>query len=164
MIQNLKKTNNDLFSLWNFLKHNVHSDFYLTENNRRVFITDYKSFKRILSQSHSIFVSKEGSDINGIIMLWKGSGGSTQRCYIKINAINENIADKLLTVLLWDTNKEIYIKIKKFSPYLPVFRDKRFNFLGGRGKELLLVYKKRDKYYGHNTNKYRNTGPSSNRR
>ncbi len=143
MVQPLKIKKSDLFELWYFLKHNVHPDFYLTENQKRVFITEYKIFRKILRQSHSILVSENKGRVEGVIMLWKAVGGDKKRTYVKINAISENIANKLLTVLLWDCNNVIYIKIKKYSPYLNLFKEKNFFFAGGRGRELLLCYKKR---------------------
>jgi len=154
LISPLKYNKNNLDELGYFLKCNVHSDFYLTEDNKRVFITDHNSYRKILKQSHSVLVSREASSVDGVIMLWKGTGGAKQRCYLKINAKDMKIADKLLTVLLWDCNKNIYVKIKKHSPYLKIFREKRFSFAGGRGRELLLVYRKREKTYVNNFNKY----------
>lgn len=141
MIENLKIKRDELFEVWSFLKHNVHPDFYLTENDSRVLITEYSYFKRLIKQSHFIFVSKELNEVNGIIMLWKGLGGGKKRSYVKINAVDGNITRKLITVLLWHSNKNLHLKMGKYSPYLRLFREKNFSFVGGRGRELLLVFK-----------------------
>jgi hypothetical protein len=144
MVRYLKHKNiSDLSSLWLFLKSHVDPDFYLTEDNRRVFITTFLTLKRLLRQSHELLVSNEDGGIDGIIMLWKGISKHSTRKYIKINAKNESVAKKLLTVLLWKhSNQDLYIKINKQSPFIRTFKAKSFSFLGGRGKELLLVRRK----------------------
>jgi hypothetical protein len=146
LIYQAKNKLSDYLNIWDFIKRNVHPDFYLTSDNKRVFITEGSTFKQLMKESNCIFYSKEKSDIDGVIMLWSGKGDTVKRNYIKINAKNNNIADRLLTILLWNTGKDLYVKIKKYSPHLQVFKDKNFQFVGGRGKEMLLVHKKRERY------------------
>jgi hypothetical protein len=129
--------------LWYYLKHHVHPDFYWTEQNKRVFVTEFKYLIKLLKQSHTILISRNG-DVNGIIMIWKGQGGDVKRNYIKINGENNRIINNLISVLLWNFEKDLYIKIKKYSDYINVFREKNFIFAGGRGREILLKYKKRE--------------------
>ena len=145
MITNLKKK--QLNSLWYFLRSHVQSDFYLTKNNRRVFITELKTFRSLLSQSNNILVHEE-KDINGVMMIWSGDGGDTKRRYIKFNAIDARVVDRLLTILLWNVNTDLFVKIEKYSPFIYVFKDKNFRFAHGRGKEILLHYKYRKRKYG----------------
>ena len=147
---NFLKKKKHLISLWSFLKTHVHPDFYLTKDNRRLFITQLKDFKQLLSQSNNVFVHDDVGEINGIVMIWAGSGGDTKRRYVKINASDARVADRLLTVLLWHTNTDLYVKIKKGSPFIDVFRGKNFRFAHGRGKEVLLIYKHRERKYGNN--------------
>jgi len=144
LVKFLKKTK-DLSNVFYFLKRNVHPDFYLTKNNERIYITEYRYFKELLNQSSLVLISEEGSEIEGVVLIWKGFGGNKDRKYVKINAINNNIANKLLTVLLWNCNFDLYTKIKKYSSYIQPFKDKNFIFIGGRGKEILLEYKYRRK-------------------
>jgi hypothetical protein len=105
--------------------------------------------KKLLKLSSEVRIIEEHGDILGLILLWK-SIGNFPRYYVKISAIDERIADKLLTVLLWNTNRELWIKIKKTSKFIKVFRNKGFEFQGDRGNEILLQYKKirvkHDKY------------------
>ena len=155
LVTNFNYSENEFADLWLYLKHHVHPDFYLTENNRRVFITDIKSLKRFINQSSDILVSRN-KEIDGVIALWKGLGGITKRKYIKINSVSSSISDKLLTSIIWNTNYDLYMKIKKDSPYLNTFRRKRFDFVGGRGQELLLIKKKEDKRNVRNFKQYRN--------
>lgn len=145
MVTYLKKKN--LFNLWFYLKHKVHPDFYITEDNKRVLITEYSIFRRLLNQSHMILINKENNDINGVVMLWKGLGSDKKRSYIKINSLDESVARKLITVLLWNINENIYVKVKNYSPYIRLFKEKRFWFLGSRGKEFLLMYKYKPQSY-----------------
>jgi len=147
VIRHLKYKNiNELIELWLFLKFHVHPDFYLTQDNKRVFITEFKILKKLLEQSHEILISSDNGNIDGIILIWYGVAKDTKRKYIKINAKNEKIALKLLTVLLWNyLNSDLFIKINKQSSFIQVFRNKNFNFLGGRGREILLRHSKNNK-------------------
>ncbi len=139
MITYLKyKTKTELANLTNFISSHVHSDFYYTENNRRIFVNRFKVLKNLLNQSHHILVSKDKEAIDGVIMIWKGIAEDSKRSYIKINTLNNSIAIKLITVLLWNITTPLYVKIKKDSPYKDAFRSKRFIFVADRGRELLI--------------------------
>lgn len=149
MVEDLKPKH--LLGLTEFVKENKDTDFYVTENNSRVIIEDATSLKKLLKQSNSVRIIEERGDVLGIILLWKSIGNVT-RYYVKLNAINEDIADRLLTVLIWNERKELYTKIKKTSKFVKVFKNKGFDFLGDRGQEILLK----------NNNKYRKTDDKHN--
>ena len=132
----------ELFELWDFLKHNVHQDFYLTEDNRRIYITQFDIFKKLIKQSYLIFVSREFGEVDGVIMIWKSRDKNVKRNYIKISSKDGNIANKLITILLWNSGRDdLYLKMNKYSPYLRVFKQKNFYFRGDRGREVLLCYR-----------------------
>ena len=145
----------ELFELWDFLKHNVHQDFYLTEDNRRIYITEYNIFKKLIEQSYLIFVSRELGEVDGVIMIWKSRDKNIKRNYVKISSKDGSIANKLITILLWNHNKDLYLKMNKYSPYLDIFKQKNFYFRGDRGREVLLVFRQKnyDKY--DKTKKYK---------
>ena len=86
------------------------------------------------------------------IALWKSIGNGIVRYYIKQNSLNEKIADKLITVLLWNNNKDLYIKMKKSSKFYKVYRNKHFNFKGDRGTQTLLIYNKINSKINHREN------------
>lgn len=143
-----KKTH--LADLLSFIMTEFDYDFYYTHENSRIYISDVHSLKRLIKASSHIYVLEEKGDFVGIILLWKSVGGGKERHYIKVKAINAEVAKKLITILLWNIKKEVYAKIRKDNKFLPVFRNKGFKFLGGRGIQILLSYKpkrERDDFY-----------------
>jgi len=132
----------DFTGLSEFVKNNLDDDFYITSNNQRLQIKDEKSLKIFLKESRNIMITEERGDVLGVIALWKSIGNGITRYYIKQNSCDEKIADKLLTVFLWNVNTDLYIKIKKSSKFYKVFRNQQFNFKGDRGTQTLLVYTK----------------------
>lgn len=134
-----KKRQDKLEFLLEYIKTRHDPDFYLTRDNKRLYIESTKLLETLLKSSITAYVSEgEDGDYDGLILAWKSSGGNIKRYYIKIVADSPRIADRLLTVLYWNFHKELYIKINKRSPLLNTFRAKGFKFEGGRGKQLLL--------------------------
>ena len=124
--------------LTEFLNSNFNYDFYFTDNNSRIYANDKKSLKTFLKNSESVFVLKEKGDYKGIIMVWKSVGGGKTRHYVKVNAENNKIAKDLLTVLTWNSSRDLFVKLRKDSPFLTAFKQKGFRFAGGRGIQILL--------------------------
>jgi len=128
--------------LLEFLNEYSDMDFYYTENNNRIYITDSASLKKLFRNCHVIYTKKEKGDYVGIILIWKSIGGGITRYYVKVVSKTSQIAKDLLTVLLWNCSLELYTKIRKDSKFLSVFKSKNFKFIGIRGIQILL---KRDK-------------------
>lgn len=114
-------------------------DFYFTNENSRHYITDLSSLKKFIKQSNTIFVCRDDKmDFQGLVLLWKSSGGGISRYYIKLFAINERIAEKLLIVLIWNSTTDIYAKFRRDNRFLPLLKNKGFRFQASRGAQLLL--------------------------
>jgi len=113
-------------------------DFYITENNKRLIIKDDESIKKLFKNVTIAYISENKSIVDGIMLIWQALGGNVKRNYIKFNVLNKKVAENLLTVLLQDYKGKLYIKIKKDSPYLGLFKEKDFIFNHDRGLELLL--------------------------
>ena len=149
MIEKLKKKPN-YYELISFLIDSFNYDFYVTENNVRLYMTDIVNLKKFLKQTSVVYFEKEHGDYVGIIGIWKSIGGGKARYYIKLAAKDFNTAKKLLTVLLWNFEKDLYIKIRKDSEFVSAFKNKGFRFKGGRGVQLLLyrkyINKKKSEY------------------
>ena len=96
--------------------------------------------KRFIKSSVVGYASEE-SDYNGVLLLWKSIGGTVKRYYVKLVAGNKKIADQLLTQLIWDTTQDLHVKVSKQSALLELYKRKGFQFVGGRGKQLLLCRK-----------------------
>ena len=130
--------NIDYTGILDLVKTMRDSDFYFTENNERFYVTDFSTLKRFLRACRFIYVKKEKGEYRGLVMLWKSTGGGKDRYYLKMCALTPNDARDLMTVLLWNVSKEIFVKIRKENKILPVIRSKGFRFLGGRGIQVLL--------------------------
>lgn len=130
------------FSLQDFVSKNINEDFYFIENNVRIVVKDFLSLKKMLKFCSYIYIIEEKGDILGIIMLWKTKVNELDRYYIKLHSSNKEYANNLLTQLLWNIDKPLYIKINKKSAFLKVFYNKKFEFRGeiDDGKSLLLVH------------------------
>ncbi len=138
MVEEYKRKKHNSNTIVSFLNKNSDYDFYITEQNSRYYITDENSLSKLLKQSVKTYTLIEKGDCKGIIILWKSTGGDKKRYYVKMNATDKINADKILTVLLWNTDKELFVKIRKESKFLSVFKRKGFRFKGGRGCQVLL--------------------------
>ena len=124
--------------LLDFIKNNNDEDFYLTENNERMYIKDFISLKKLLKTSQDVYVLKEKGDYLAFCLVWKSCGGEKTRYYIKLLAKELNSASDLLRGFLWNINLELFVKINKNHLFLNIFRKYGFKFVGGRGKQVLL--------------------------
>jgi len=124
-----------------FFIENFDYDFYITENNVRLYMTDRYNINKFFRQTATSFYKKEKGDYVGVIGVWKSDGGGKTRYYIKLTADKFNTAKDLLSVLLWNFEKDLYIKIRKDSKFVSAFKNKGFRFKGGRGCQILLYRK-----------------------
>ena len=163
MIEQLTKKPKKYEEIIIFLTNQFDYDFYITENNVRLYMTDKSNLKKFLRQSSLVFYKKEKGDYKGIIGVFKSIGGGKTRYYVKVAAVNFNTAKDLLTVLLWNFEKDLYIKIRKDSKFVSAFKNKGFRFRGGRRCQILLYRKfiKKRKTNGSNFNKRRDTSSLS---
>jgi hypothetical protein len=149
-----------------FLKNYRNDDFYLTEKDHRVFIRDEISLKKLLKSSIYSYVIEEKGDILGLIVLWKSVVEGLTKYYVKLNARDNDIAERLITNLVWNCDKEMRVKLSRYSKFLKAFYNKGFCFIGNRGtvknpgSEILLNYKRIRKY----NDKYNSKNSSSDTR
>ena len=128
-------------NLLEFVQTHTDNDFYITKNNQRLIIKDYYSLNLFLKESFNIYIYKE-KEIQGVIALWKAKVKEIVRSYVKLNAIDKKVADKLLDILVSNYNNDLYVKIRKDSEFLEIFKKRRFKFFGDRGSQLLLYRQK----------------------
>lgn len=119
----------------------IYGDFYLTKNNLRLYIKE--------NQNILFDCLKKGDKIayddNGMAII-TGFSDKMPRKYIKILAEDNNQAEKLIKVINWNLKCDLFVKIKKNNPLKEVFQANGFRFMGGRGKEMLLVRKAKGEY------------------
>jgi hypothetical protein len=78
---------------------------------------------------------------SGVLSVWKSVGGDKIRYYLKLGALDEKTAEQLLTILLWNFTKDLYVKVRKDNKFLGVLKRKGFRFQAGRGSQVLLYRK-----------------------
>ena len=125
-------------------------DFYVTQSNLRLFIkeNEHLLFEALKKGDKITFSEEEG------IAFVTGWSDNSPRKYLKLLVKNNDSANRLIKVLLWNIKTDLYIKIKKTNPLLEVLKQNRFMFQGDRGREILLV----KKYRGDNNAKYQDKG------
>lgn len=137
MIVKFSGKTSELDCLFEIIQDCGYDDFYLTKENQRLFIKEKKSLKKLLKESHNVFFEDRHNN-KGIVLIWKSSGGDKTRNYIKLVASNLKEAKGLLTMLLWNYSKELYVKIKKNSPFIEAYKERGFKLIGLRGEEILF--------------------------
>lgn len=125
----------------------VYGDFYITKNNLRLFIRDNISVLfDCLKKGDKVAWFEDG------MAVVTGYSDNMPRKYLKVLAKTEDDAVKLIKIISWKVKDDLYIKIKKNNPLKGSLLKSGFQFLGGRGKEILLV-KKGDKYVSRDKRK-----------
>lgn len=139
MVTQFANRRGELQEILSVIKDCPDEDFYVTENNQRVYVDNEGVLKRLLKESHHVFILNDYEwDKKGIVLVWKSVGGDTTRNYVKLVANCQEAADALLTMLCWNFGKEMFVKLRKDSKLLYAFRKKGFNFEADRGAQLLL--------------------------
>lgn len=111
-----------------------YGDFYVTKNNLRLFIREnpdvlFESLKRgdkIAFNDHGMAVVCGFSD-------------KADRKYVKILTKNLTDIGNFVKVICWNVTCDLFIKVKQNSPQRDVLQKNYFRFVGGRGREVLLV-------------------------
>jgi len=139
MIEQYTGKKKDKERLFGFVSEGVDSDFYLTENNQRIFQFDRPSFNKLMRSSIATYYLQDRGDVVGIGIVWKSKSGEVSRYYVKIKSKDSNVAKDILTVILWNSPvKTLHAKLNKDSRYFKIFTYKGFKWFHGRGKEILL--------------------------
>lgn len=117
-----------------------YKDFYITKDNLRLFIKDnIDIFFNCLKKGDKIIFGSEG------IIFLTGFSDDYNRIYLKILSNSEEDTFKLMQMLDWNCNYDLFAKIKKDSPIRIILIKKGFLFKGSRGREILLFRPKREK-------------------
>ena len=108
-------------------------DFYFTFNKERIFLKNNpKLIKKILKRYECYGVYDK--DLEGIALVYNEKGFRT---YIKFLSFYDRVSNKIIQYILWNTDKDIFIKIKKNNTIAKYIMNS-FTVIGDRGKEILL--------------------------
>lgn len=128
----------EYYFLLEFLNKYNDYDFYFSENNARIFITDVKSLKRMIKKCYCCYIIKINGDYKGVILVISNNDINKQRFYVKLVAENNKIATDLLTIISWNCNKELFAKIRQNNRFMNSFKSKGFRFIDSKGVQVLL--------------------------
>lgn len=114
----------------------VHRDFYITRNNLRLFVADnFDIFLDCLKKGDKIAFNEKG------VAIVLGYSDNSPRKYLKILTKELKDVDGLLKIVYWNTKEDLYCKVKNNNPLKDILLKSGFQFIGGRGKEILMVHK-----------------------
>jgi hypothetical protein len=123
----------------NALENNVdlYSDFYITSQNIRIPIREnFDILFKYLGKGDVIVYEEENE--NGLALV-TGWSDKASRKYVKLLTKDEHLASNLLKIINWNTNIDLYAKLKKNNPLIKVFNRAGYSFKGDRGSEILLM-------------------------
>jgi len=122
-------------------------DFYTTKQNLRLFIKDNLEivFKSLEKGDYIFYDTEE----NGLLFVF-GYSDNFNRKYIKLLTKNINSVHILLLSLFINIKEDLYIKLNKRNPLIPLLLYYNFEFMGNRGREVLMV--RRRKYVKYSSN------------
>jgi hypothetical protein len=110
-------------------------DFYITKNNLRLFIKENLDIVLDdLIAGDKIFYTE-----NSVVCV-VGYADKVNRKYLKIVTDTLSEIPKVLFEVFFNTDCDLYIKLKKDNSLIPVLKEFDFVFFGGRGHEVLLKY------------------------
>ena len=130
------------------------SDFYITKNNKRLYLTDLKIAKQVfnecLKRGNKAFIKEESGLIKAILLI-VGYCDKSERKYIKVLSKNKQDFQDLFSYLQWQDLKNLFIKSRnnnknfvkydeKINRYKPsyILRKSGFSIIAVRDREILL--------------------------
>jgi len=116
----------------------VYGDFYITRNNLRLFIADNADLLYDCIEQGDYIAFDE----NGLAVI-TGFSDNSKRKYLKVLCKKPEHLNDYLKIITYDLPCDLFIKIKKNNPLKDILLRHRFEFFGGRGKEILLARKRR---------------------
>ena len=135
-------------------KRDKFSDFYITKNNKRLFLNDINVAKKVfndcLKYADKCFIKEENNRIVAILLII-GFKEKVDRKYLKLLASSKDDCRDLFRFLQWQSLKNLFIKSRKTNinfvkydeksrMYKPSYfiRKAGFKIIAVREKEILL--------------------------
>lgn len=110
-------------------------DFYITKDNLRLFIKDnFDILKACLKKGDKLIFNDKG------IAVVVGYSDKAPRKYVKILSKDLDNVPALVKSLYWNIKEDLFCKVKNNNPIKDTLMKSGFKFIGGRGKEVLLVH------------------------
>lgn len=144
-----------------------YSDFYITKDNKRLFLSDLKTCNKVfndcLKRNDKCLIKEKDGSIDGLLLI-NGYADKHYRKYMKLYSYDKQTIDDLIKTITWTFPTDLYVKVKNENPILEVLLGTRiynlifkknsrdsfigygFRLIGRRGKEALLCRKYNFKY------------------
>jgi len=116
-----------------FCQLNRDSDFYITKDRKRLYLTNNKVAKSVfndcLKKGDKCFIKEENNTVVAILLI-TGYKDGFERKYVKILATHQNHSRDLFRFLLWQKLKNLFIKSRKnntqFVKYDERLKDNKY--------------------------------------
>jgi hypothetical protein len=129
-----KKEESEIFSLLQDVK-DPFCEGYITKDNIRLFIRDnFDILKSCLKQGDKIVFNKDG------MVVVVGYSDKAPRKYMKVLVKDLDVVPGLVKTIYWHVKEDLFCKVKNNNPLKDKLLKCGFKFVGGRGKEVLLVH------------------------
>lgn len=132
MIRQLKSRDEKNF-IYFCQKRDCYSDFYVTKDNRRIFLNDAivakKTFNDCIKHSDKCYIKEEDGSIVAILLI-VGYKDKDERKYLKVLSSNKKDVKDLFSFLIWQNlPSNIFVKIHKNNINFGKYDEKanRFN-------------------------------------
>ena len=113
-----------------------YQDAYLTKENLRLLIKEnIPTFFKSLKQGNKIAFNELG------LATVTGYDDKAPRKYMKVLVKNLEAVPGLVKAIYWHIKEDLFCKVKNNNPLKDILLRNGFRFVGGRGKETLLVHK-----------------------
>jgi len=113
-------------------KRDINSDFYITKNEKRLFLNDSKVatqiFKDCLKGREKCFVKEDNDSITGILLI-TGYKDKFERKFVKLFVNTDTDCQDLLYYLDWQNLKNLFIKCHKTNKNFIKFSEQSKNFV-----------------------------------
>jgi hypothetical protein len=130
-----KKEEAQIYSLLTEVS-DVYGDAYITRQNLRLYIREnFDLLKTCLKQGDKIAMDEKS------IAVVIGFSDKSPRKYLKILVQDLEDVPALVKTIYWHIKEDLFCKLKNNNPLKDKLLKCGFNFIGGRGKEVLLVHK-----------------------
>ncbi len=142
MLEKISHNNSTRVSeLFEFVSNNEDYDFYYYKADSKIYITDIPSLRTAIKDSVCNYTYSDKGFYKGVVLVLKSDIPNNKRFYVKMNATDPKVALDLLTILLWNFNRDLYARVKKDSKFIDVLKYKGFRFVAVKGNQILLERK-----------------------
>lgn len=163
MLRLLKSSDKNNF-IYFCQQRDIYSDFYITKDNKRLFLTDIKVAKNVfndcMKHGEKCIIKEENNEIKAVLLI-VGYKDKSVRKYLKILAKSKKDVKDLGAFLIWQNlPANVFIKVRKNNIHIVKYDEKTkrykpsyafrrvgFQVIAVREKEVLLKKENMERHY-----------------